>query len=976
MNRGMRLVAFLLFLVAMAARAQQPIVHHYARTDYQSGKQNWDIDMTASGVMLFANDKGLLTFDSQEWHSYPLSNFSTVRCIKYDKEKDIVYAGGTNEFGYYAHREGTGTLAYHSLVQKLPKEDRNFGEMWAIFRCENGNYVFSAKQHVFVMKPDGSFTSFHLPSDMQCASLSPMGTILANRDTVYTIRNMKLQALPGTERLKNEVPLSIIPYKGKVLFGTAHNGFFIYDGKTTEPWDLDITPYIREHQLFCATMQDDVLAVGTVRGGLVVKNLKTGHTSYANMETGMMNNTVLSIRFDELKNIWVGLDQGIAHVLNEAPYQQLLGGDARYGTGYASLVDGNRLLLGTNQGLYATPYPLTGGATPPTLTLLSGMTGQIWSIRRMGDAILCGGNRGAWQVRGDQCIRIEGLVGTWDFQPLKNRPDYALCCDYHGLAVLKLEGGLWKLHHRVEGFEGTSSTFFEGPDGYIWLSQWQQGIYRLKLSGELTAVMKTQMFNRGNGLPTDDNNLVARIGDEVVITAADGFHRFNSQTEKTEPYKAFNQLFGIHKARLRLQEGPHGEVWAFNNDLVMLAKPDKTGALHTDSLTFRHIAQGLQHAFGHIGFMPDGSALFNTETGFILTASQQGTHHHPSYLFVRRVTSTNEGDSILYEAPTSAQDTTRTIQHELTIDKALNSLRIEFILPEYASENSVSYSCFLEGYDRTWSNVTANEKEYTRLPKGTYLLHVRCFNNLDGQTQETTFVIRILPAWYETWWAYLLYALMAVVALYLLVRYVRLRYERKIKAVKEQKRRELKEQEMQFEMERQSAEIERQRQEHEMMQMKNEQMELELKHKSSQLADSTMNLIRKNEILQELDQRMSDLSESVRREDTKAKQVGLIREIRSNINSNINDNEHWDTFEQNFNLVYNNFLMKLTKQFPILKLPDRKLCAYLKMGLSSKEIASLLNSSVRSIETARYRLRKKLELEQGDNLQDFLQNYQ
>ena len=68
-------------------------------------------------------------------------------------------------------------------------------------------------------------------------------------------------------------------------------------------------------------------------------------------------------------------------------------------------------------------------------------------------------------------------------------------------------------------------------------------------------------------------------------------------------------------------------------------------------------------------------------------------------------------------------------------------------------------------------------------------------------------------------------------------------------------------------------------------------------------------------------------------------------------------------------------MIRLVKRFPDLKINDRKLCAYLRMGLSSKEMASLLNTSVRSIETARYRLRKKLNLETGDNLTDFIQHF-
>lgn len=152
-------------------------------------------------------------------------------------------------------------------------------------------------------------------------------------------------------------------------------------------------------------------------------------------------------------------------------------------------------------------------------------------------------------------------------------------------------------------------------------------------------------------------------------------------------------------------------------------------------------------------------------------------------------------------------------------------------------------------------------------------------------------------------------------------------------------------------------------------------MQTELKHKSNELAGSTMNLIHHNDILQKLDESMQDLSEAVRREDKKTVVTGKITEIRNNLQTYLNDDDGWGKFEENFNLVYDDFMKKLTDQFTTLKMSDRKLCAYLRMGLSSKEMASLLNMSVRSIETARYRLRKKLNLEAGDNLTDFIQNF-
>ena len=178
-----------------------------------------------------------------------------------------------------------------------------------------------------------------------------------------------------------------------------------------------------------------------------------------------------------------------------------------------------------------------------------------------------------------------------------------------------------------------------------------------------------------------------------------------------------------------------------------------------------------------------------------------------------------------------------------------------------------------------------------------------------------------------------------------------------------------------FEMEQQRFEMEQTKKENELARLRNEQLEVELKHRQSELADSTMNLMRKNDMLQALDTQMDELSECVRREDPKNNITKKIKDIRHDIQQNINEDDNWEKFEESFNLVYDNYMKRLVARFPDLKMNDRKLCAYLRMGLSSKEMASLLNTSVRSIETARYRLRKKLGMEQGDNLTEFIQSF-
>jgi DNA-binding CsgD family transcriptional regulator len=243
---------------------------------------------------------------------------------------------------------------------------------------------------------------------------------------------------------------------------------------------------------------------------------------------------------------------------------------------------------------------------------------------------------------------------------------------------------------------------------------------------------------------------------------------------------------------------------------------------------------------------------------------------------------------------------------------------------------------------------------------------VKAVNQISGIADEATIEIRVLPAWYQTWWARIIWLIMIGAAGYYTYIYIKRRAIRKERLRQQEKERRMKEQKVRFSLEQSEKEKE-------LMALRNQQMEYDMKHKSSELADSTMNLVRKNDLLQLLDENIQQLGESVRRDESKLKLLKRINDIRHDIQANLNDDANWGKFEENFNLVYDNFMQKLSAQFPDLKKNDRKLCAYLRMGLSSKEMASLMNTSVRSIETARYRLRKKLNLDNGANLTDFIQ---
>jgi DNA-binding CsgD family transcriptional regulator len=149
--------------------------------------------------------------------------------------------------------------------------------------------------------------------------------------------------------------------------------------------------------------------------------------------------------------------------------------------------------------------------------------------------------------------------------------------------------------------------------------------------------------------------------------------------------------------------------------------------------------------------------------------------------------------------------------------------------------------------------------------------------------------------------------------------------------------------------------------EKEIMKLKNEKLQQEIDSKTRELSASTMSIIKKNEILNTIKNELSLVNEKDR-----------IKPVIKIINKNLSNTGDWKLFEEAFNNADSDFLKKIKTVHPNLTPNDLRLCAYLRLNLSSKEIAPLLNISARSVEIKRYRLRKKMELDHEQSLVEYI----
>ena len=963
MNIIRKLLPIISTIFALTTSAQIPTLRNFSPIEYNGGTQNWEISEIRDNLMAFANNHGLIVFDGENWQIHRVANYTSVRSVAFDAKKLCVYAGASDEFGYFDINTATFNVEYHSLSKLLPANMRIFGEIWKIHLLPSGEVLFQGREHLFSLRQGNKLITLKTAGAIDNSSLVGDRVYVSTNTGIYIYHDGKLSPLPGTGNLTGKRVSGVVQYNGKVMFVTMSDGLFIYDGHTATPFELDISPLLKDNNVFCAAAGKRYIGFGTIKNGLIVKDLQTGSNYYVNTNTGLQNNTVLSMSFDSLDNIWLGLDMGLSYVMLESSYGNLLGANNTIGTGYTSAISGNQLYMGTNQGLFSIPFPLQNSILPPKAQTVEGVVGQIWSLQNIDGTLLCGANDGAYVVGAGTVRRIDGLVGTWGFRKLNDHPGYLLTCDYDGLAVLKQEGGSITLHSRLSNFHEASGNFEQDSDGSIWLSHWHKGVWHFRLSDDMTRVENLEYYHNGAGLVVDDNNLVCKIDGRVYVSSVDGFHQYDERNRKLKHCDWMNNLFNTYGEALHVTQAPDGMIIAYKADYLAVAERQHNGKYQSRQVGYDNMVQQMQMGLGNIGFLENRQIVLNSNNGFFVMRPQKKDAAKTNHVMVRRIYSTNTGDTLVYmRCP-------ELVKEEVVLPHSLNSIRIEYVMPEYRGEKGVLYSCYLEGYEKEMSTMShSSSKEYTKLEKGKYIFHVKARNLVDGTESESQIVIRILPAWYETWWAYLLYIILIVTGVWALLRYMNLRAEKELRKVKKEKERQMKEQQMEFHL----AE---EKKEKELAKLRSKQLEVELKHKSSELSDSAMNLVRKNDMLQAIDQNMEQLSESVRREETKARLVKKIGDIRKEIKMHMNDDDNWNKFEENFNLVYDNFSQKIMEAFPQLKKSDLKLCVYLRMGLSSKEMASLLNTSVRSIETARYRLRKKLDIDTGSNLTDFIQSF-
>lgn len=951
---------FLLLSISVIAgnfKGNHPLLVNYQPRQYQAGRQIWDIAQGKNGLMYFVAGE-ILEYGDHHWHSIPNESGHILRSV-HSLSEDTILVGGNYELGLFVKDKIPGVHHYKSLTELISQENRDFGEIWQIEE-HNNSYFLRAGKAVFQYTGNTVRTLSYGSIVEHIEFINDTLFVHLQEKGIGTLTDGDFTPIPGGKLLQNKFVRGIKRLNnGRLFVFTRENGLFIQEKDTLISFNVPVNEIIKKVGIEeVCNLSRDRTAIGTIKDGIFIINNSGQILQHINKQNGLTNNTILSLTTDYKGNLWAGMDKGIAYMETNSPFSVINSPDD-IGTGYVAEMFDNNLYLGTNQGLFkADTYDSKGELSiGDVITPVPNTTGQVWSLNKINDRLYSGQHNGTFLISNNMGKKVNSLEGVWTIKTLQSIPHLHLASTYRGFFLLEQtnNGGL-DVVKKLE-VPGNSREFIEDAYGNIWRTSGINEIIRFRIhKTELKAIdiKKYELIHEGK-IP--ERIKILGTYQRPVFATDIGIFEYDQSTNQFVPIDFFNNIFKPNTSLNEILEDDFNRVWYSSRDEIGYYSA-VLGQVRRTFKLFEKVKRGYTHGFGYIKVLSETDVLFHTNEGFIHYNGTPKITNNKEELFKAYIS-----DVETHSAPERWIDNKENSIIIIPAYKhAENSLQFSFTSNSFENPEAVEYSYILDGFNSSWSDFSKNTIiNFTNLREGDYTLRVKARDLYGFVGKPAHFQFSVLPPFYRTVAAYIFYTvivLLSLATMYILRKKQLVRERNKMEL---QKKEELKLREQEFQKERLIA---RERITH----LENEKLQQDLKYKARELSNSTINVLHKNELLQNIKQEIQLMSS----EKDLAARNSKIKQLIRNIDIELESSKDLEVFDSNLNAVHEEFVERLTTRFPGLTSNDIRLSIFLKMNKTTKEIATLMNLSVRGVETSRYRLRKKMELDRDDNLSDVI----
>ncbi|SKB40573.1 Y_Y_Y domain-containing protein [Maribacter arcticus] len=749
----------------------RPLITTYKYQEYGADPISWWGLEDDNGFMYFANGNGVLQFDGVNWELIEVPGFGTRSFAKDDNGR--IHVGGAGEFGYLATSE-SGTMKYVSLIDKIPEEHKNFADVWeidyykgrVIFRTEFKLYCWDGKSMKVISSENGYHVG-NIVNDTYYLRIWDRGLCILKDDDTFEL-------VPNGEQFASERIYTMLPYDDKMLVGTRTQGFFLYDGKEFVPFKTEIDEQVKgELYLPGATLKDGRYVLNTRNDGAYIIDRDGKLLQKFTTANGLPDGTVNYVYVDSRGVLWMMHFNGISSVNLNSNFTIL---DSSMGLKTAVFTANrhkNILYLSNNIGVAYFDEETN------SIIQIPGTFGQGGNFFEFRNRLYVGTNgMGYIELKNKTFSYVRESV-NYDFRAritTQSKKDSNRIFVEHQQGLVSLY-----FNEETQQFEEESSTnkvvlgggtIIEKEDGSLWMDT--------NLDAQVVKIIPKYfedkldlnnsefiLYGEKEGLPDSDIGIFDNEGEiGVFASKAKETYVLNEAADRFEKKKFFFDKFINWKnpgsATKRTKDG---KIWFNVGSGVMFAEKNSLGEFKINSDVFKELKNTRIYTIYPEDSEPDGSRVvwFSGPDGVIRYEGNLEKPIIPEFqVAIRKMTIA--GDSLVYGGNIDFPE-------KLNIPFDRNSVTVNYAAPLFIGQKEIKYSTQLSGLDDTWSDWSKQtSREYINLPAGDYTFKTKAQNIYGDITDETSVSFSIIPPWYATWWAYLLYGLSFLAVVYLVVK--------------------------------------------------------------------------------------------------------------------------------------------------------------------------------------------------------------
>lgn len=740
-----------------------PHIKNYLPAEYQAHAQNWCIKQAPNGIMYFANNMGVLQYDGSLWQTLTLPGQRRTVNISIDRHGKI-YAVSTDDFGHFIP-DHKGKLIYKSLFSEIKAVHTDVGWMIESWPTENGTFFLSDK-YLFLQKQNGEFQTWKANKNIFIKSFYINGKlyVLQNGVGLQTMENDSLQLLPGTEALADEVSLTLLnDNKDGLIIGSESGRFYsLKNDQLRLLFQLPQQYMLNTSFQSGVILNDSTLALAAKQGIIVVN--KTGELIQTlDKTTGLPGNLVNSIFLDNEGAMWAALDNGISQIDISSPYSFYGSVSGINETTLKVIEHHGTMYCATTGGLYY----LVRSSGKNNFIKIPNLNVEVWDLFSDGKKFLAATTEGLFEIKNNKATPLEVYTrNAFSICRSKVNPGIFFIGGSFGLIVLEYTAdGNWKNTGYIQ-LSNSAATFFwlhEEADGKLWASAYNSGIYSLtfnkKCKEQPDCLLQPTIRDYGldDGLEKDRENQMFTVNNRTIFTSGSKMLSFDGAQDRFIPTIPLqNNLLDTTSLILSLEE-------LKNNALVLctaspekcfLGLPDENNEyIWNNDYFFRLNDNPIYDILSENGLIwmsgLKGVALYKLP----LTGNKEVKYN----TLIRQVSVNN--DSVLFYGEMENYSPP-------ILNYGINKLRFKFAASSFSDNETTVFSYFMEGLDDDWSDWTSETiKDYTHLTEGDYTFQLKAKDVHGNIGSPASFKLTILPPWYRTIPAYLLYGVLCTAML-------------------------------------------------------------------------------------------------------------------------------------------------------------------------------------------------------------------